>query len=408
MPLAYDAFWEAILSKAMLAYFGVLIPRRPQTRRAVSRALVFLSLFALILREIERMPSAITTFYGRTLNEYVSFGDSPQRRRLEFVHIPKTGGTVIESVAAKGGTPWTICHFLSPLDVATMSMNIIQCPDRNDKKYAKWRKTAPFHGLVWWHLPPSYFFNYANTLPANPYDGADLFAVVRDPYSRLISEYYYQQSWLVNAEEQRKTQNVRYFNEWIKTKLEEYAHFSCQRSAKRDLFRSTNATKSYLSFDGHLISQYDYIYDATVGSTTFPERIVSHVLKFENLTREYDDLMEKYGLKHLTPLPQEHVRKSLPKLLSLFNLTLENLRLIEQVYRQDFLEFGYEMKSTSIPSDILKRNSHLVKCKESVAWHHPSEEVTEPQSDGDDRIHKAHKSQQEDVGFEIIRIFTVD
>jgi hypothetical protein len=298
-------------------------------------------------------PVLLTSFYSRP-------------KRLEFVHIPKTGGTVIEAMAAKRGIHWTICHFLPSSEVAVMSMNIIQCPERDDGEYSKWKRVKRFHDIVWWHLPPSYFFNYAEILPSNPYSGADMFAVVRNPYDRLISEYYYQQSWLVSADKRRQTQDVRYFNEWIRTKVESYAHFSCQRSAKSDLFQSTNATKSYLSFDGHLISQYDYIFDGSTRATSVANKIVTNVLRFENLTEEYNELMKEYGLGDLTPLPREHVRKSLPKFLGLFNLTLDNLHLIERVYRQDFEEFGYEMRSSSIPSEILRRNAQLVRCKANM------------------------------------------
>jgi hypothetical protein len=285
------------------------------------------------------------------------------QRRLEFVHIPKTGGTVIESVAARNGIDWTICHFLPSKAVAEMSMNIIHCPENDGKQYMQWRYMQPFHGLVWWHVPPSYFFNYCDWLPGNPYIEADLFAVVRDPYDRLISEYYYQQSWFESEENKAQTQDVKYFNEWIKAKLELYSHFSCDRKAKQELFKQSNTTKSYLSFDGHLISQYDYIYDNSSPISMPPRKLIEHVLRFESLQEDFVALMLEYGLDHLTPLPRELVRKSLPKQLGMYNLTLSNLQLIERVYRQDFEEFGYDMKSSRIPKEILVRNQHLTRCK---------------------------------------------
>ncbi|KAL3923571.1 MAG: hypothetical protein SGILL_001584 [Bacillariaceae sp.] len=292
------------------------------------------------------------------------FFPSKSKRKLEFVHIPKTGGTVIESVAAKQGIDWTICHFLPSESVAEMSMDIIQCPESDGKQFLQWRYMQPFHGLVWWHVPPSYFFNYRDWLPGNPYVNSDLFAVVRDPYSRLISEYYYQQSWLVSPEQKAQTQDVKYFNQWIKTKLELYSHFSCDRTAKRELFKKSNATKSYLSFDGHLISQYDYIYDNSAPTNASPpKKIVKHVLRFESLHQDFEALVLEYGLSRLAPLPSDHVRKSLPKKLGLYNMTLDNFHLIERVYRLDFETFGYEIKSSRVPSEILQRNQHLVKCK---------------------------------------------
>ncbi|KAL3918363.1 MAG: hypothetical protein SGILL_004271 [Bacillariaceae sp.] len=231
----------------------------------------------------------------------------------------------------------------------------------------------PFHGLVWWHVPPSYFFNYNEWLPGNPYVEADLFAVVRDPYERLVSEYYYQQSWLVSDDKRALTQDVKYFNQWIKSKLDLYSHFSCDRNSKRELFKQSNTTKSYLSFDGHLISQYDYIYDNSAPTTSLPPRkIVKHVLRFESLKDDFEALMREYGLDRLVPLPKEHVRKGLPKLLGLYNMTLENLKLIERVYRQDFEAFGYKTKSFEIPKETLERNQHLVKCKSKseATWLH--------------------------------------
>lgn len=385
---------------------------RSPSRRAGKRSFIGLMLlFTFAALQIATIHPT-TVYRNLFLDDDYSFSNySHHKRRLEFVHIPKTGGTVIESVAAKGGVPWTICHFLPPSDVASMSMNIIQCPNYGDKGHFKWRKVRSFHGLVWWHLPPSYFFNYSNELPANPYQGADIFAVVRNPYDRLISEYYYQQSWLVSEGDRAKTQNVRHFNEWVAAKLTAYSHFHCQRSAKFDLFQTTNATQAYLSFDGHLISQYDYIYDGSSSSaSSHSRRIVDHVLKFENLTAEYDELMAMYGLRHLTPLPREHVRKSLPKSLGLYNLTLDNLQRIEKVYQQDFEEFGYEPQSAKIPWDILQRNQHLVKCKSNLTWYQTTDDTEDGSQSGGwgstDYESSSLDRPNEDEGFEILGVFT--
>jgi hypothetical protein len=75
--------------------------------------------------------------------------------------------------------------------------------------------------------------------------------------------------------------------------------------------------------------------------------------------------MNKYGLPYnkLIPLPEEHIRPSMDKKLGLLNLTLENVQLIERIYKDDFDEFDYKIQSTQISNDILKRNSILMKCK---------------------------------------------
>jgi len=370
-----------------------------------------------------------------------SKSNSKSKRGLEFIHIPKTGGTVIESTAGKNGIAWTICHFISPKDVSRMTKNIIQCPplslissnnnntsaddgdlfvdgngNTNNKTviaeaeaeatFAAWRNTRYFHKkITWWHVPPSYFFNEEdingtgngtgivnNHVPRNPYDGADLFAIVRNPYDRILSEYYYQQT---HTKPQFKvhTQKVRYLNEWITSKLKPYSHVidGNNKMSKRGLFRScttsrennnnncsTAAATDYLIDDGHFIPQFDYIYDNTYGALSndlLPPRrrrrqpprrikIVDHVLKFETLRQDFHSLMRQYGngMERLQ-LPLKDVRPSLEKKLGLYNLTFDNLQLIERIYKEDFEVFGYEMQSTKIPVDILKRNSILNECK---------------------------------------------
>jgi hypothetical protein len=106
------------------------------------------------------------------------------RRRLEFVHITKTGGSIIESVGYKYGILWGACHY--------MSIKAVECdgPDINytAPDFKSYRLQSP------WHTPPKILRQYVNdaTAPFDqyPYHDADLFTVVRNPYDRIVSEYY--------------------------------------------------------------------------------------------------------------------------------------------------------------------------------------------------------------------------
>jgi len=93
------------------------------------------------------------------------------RRSLKFFHIPKAAGTAIEHVAGlQLGIPWGSCLFNHK-------------PKRNICRYPKDSIEWP-RNYGWWHLPAQ-LFPMANS---NPYDGAELFAVIRDPFDRLVSE----------------------------------------------------------------------------------------------------------------------------------------------------------------------------------------------------------------------------
>ena len=137
-----------------------------------------------------------------------------QRKRLEFVHIPKTGGTVIESIAADHNITWSICHFGYPHNIAWISLNLTHCPPGSLKH--TWPKEPKHNNCPWWHVPPQYFEWYDPDI--NPYAGADLFAVVRNPYDRVISHYYYSSKYISNKSE-TWINDLSNMNAYVKRKL---------------------------------------------------------------------------------------------------------------------------------------------------------------------------------------------
>ena len=109
------------------------------------------------------------------------------RRPLNFLHIPKTGGTSIVVAAANAGYAWSDCMF--PLRRESKN-----CPSgnpvNNNTAYSteSWMETHK-HVSSWWHVPIQY-------LPRDdkhpiPYADQDLFVVIRNPYKRILSQYYY-------------------------------------------------------------------------------------------------------------------------------------------------------------------------------------------------------------------------
>lgn len=122
-----------------------------------------------VLQRIDLLPTSPSPSTWESIPE-----DSKQP--LNFLHIPKTGGTSILRVSANNGYKWGDCLFPS-------SWGEKMCPNYNHTK--DW--PAHPYKTPWWHTP----IQYLSPDGPNPYDGYDLFAVVRNPYERAVSEYYY-------------------------------------------------------------------------------------------------------------------------------------------------------------------------------------------------------------------------
>ena len=133
------------------------------------------------------------------------FMDQPapksQRQRLEFIHITKTGGSAIESLASSHNITWGLCHFTH-----SYKLNCV------NTHHVPWREY--FIGTAW-HAPPK-VINALLPIEENPYAGADLFTVVRNPYDRAISEYYCK---FFGMEGSQRNNDPEVMNEWIQNMI---------------------------------------------------------------------------------------------------------------------------------------------------------------------------------------------
>ena len=100
---------------------------------------------------------------------------------LEFIHITKTAGTSIEDWGFKNNILWSY------------------------RKKDFYEKPHYFHFVnTRLHIPPKYFTN-------DIYRNKKTFTCVRNPYTRLISEYYC--PW--TGSENKHLQCKKEFNQWI-------------------------------------------------------------------------------------------------------------------------------------------------------------------------------------------------
>jgi hypothetical protein len=163
----------------------------------------------------------------------------------------------------------------------------------------------------------------------NPYEGHDLFAVMRNPYERAVSEYYYYCQWHERECYGRgKKQDTA---ERMNQKLQQFLVKAL--AAKKD-------SEDYYAALAHWIPQYDYFYDT---SSEKKERIVEHLLHNEYLNDEFDALMKAYGYNFTLPKKHARSRKDLGAKLTTADLTLKTIKLIDVVFEQDFILGDYEM-----------------------------------------------------------------
>jgi len=254
---------------------------------------------------------------------------------LEFIHVPKTAGTSIEAAAATQNISWGLCHFASPDTSEKISLGELRCPLHEHNK----RKIKDFQDCPLWHVPSQYF-DLPNTFKFNPYKNAKLFVVVRNPFDKIISDYYYTYKVLRKKTPKEKYNDELFMNQYITRKLD-----FMKGAIKGDFFLKENKTignKEYFSASGHFIPQYDYVYEGT-------KRIIDHVLHFESLDEEFESLMEMYNMNVILPK-----RKERKKVLSAKNISIENIRRIEYMYAQDFATFGYETISSRLENQFEK------------------------------------------------------
>ena len=258
--------------------------------------------------------------------------------RLELLHIPKTGGTTIErSATEQANIAWGACHFMVPWDLCPRKIvtpkpskmlppvnkkgdwwhyPLDLLPDSNNTTTLRLPSSSPYHNLAPGNQPPSCRAEEQEL---------HFFAVVRNPYTRAISEFYYQagQAFVNN---QRMLHRKRFLNKWISEKVKAYRRHRDDPS---------------LGWDArvlHWIPQYEYIFDK------LGRRRVRHILRFENLTSDFMELASMYNL-NITLLDITEKSGSIPVASRVGPRDLEHdVRVeLEQLFARDFALGGYSL-----------------------------------------------------------------
>lgn len=192
---------------------------------------------------------------------------------LFYIHIPKTGGTSVEQAAYDYGVRW-----------------------------GRWRYSN-------YHEPSSFFTKQEWIMKHT------LFTTVRNPYNKLVSQFYCPH---------RKRSNI-YSNPKIETK-EEF------NTAFYEIFSNSV----------HPFPQYDFVYDEE------GNKVIPHVLRLEDgLEAQFNKLMKEHNCSiRMSPNHKVNVKADVDGEVKfgVDDLSPENISYINTRYEKDFEYFGYTMK----------------------------------------------------------------
>ena len=254
-------------------------------------------------------------------------------RKLKFIHITKNAGTSIEDLAARSK------HAGSSSNSNSSACEDVSPPllwgrfDKDLKACCEILKS----GEAFWHLPPKF---YDQRMLSSLQKEFDFFVSVRNPYHRILSEYYCE--W---GGPRCKTEDVEAFNRYLLDRLQDV----------QDLMEAG------LRVDGHFAPQHVYLFNAK-GERIVPEK---NVIRFESLSDDFDGLMRNYGLHlHACDLPKSNV-SIVSRKFGVFDLSKRAVKMIQRVYKKDFELFGYPTE----PPPTMKPETDVVSIRHRIVAH---------------------------------------
>lgn len=205
-------------------------------------------------------------------------------KELKFIHITKCAGTSVEDAGDAVGIKWGRYHTEYYLPKSTNR---------------------------WWH-------STLETLDINIVKKYDWFMVVRNPYDRILSEYYCRYNGYINMKNKNSDETIEEMNNFLITQLKKRINYGAHYTEQNN--------------GAHYTQQFKYLH----------KNAKIHVLKFENLDDEFNKLMKKYNIHNITLIKSN----SSPKIknFTVSDFSEQLIKLINEFYHEDFKLFNYTKK----------------------------------------------------------------
>eukprot|EP00438_Fugacium_kawagutii_P023976 Skav204021 [mRNA] locus=scaffold229:36511:37692:+ [translate_table: standard] len=221
-----------------------------------------------------------------------------RKRCLKFIHIPKTAGTKIESMGEWGRG-----------DGNLTCLGKQRCHQFRHRQCCFPTHTKDVNCSVW-HTPPT-----DDPLLAKSYSRCNTFCVVRHPISRWISEY----QWHILYWSTRRGRDP-----CSPQVLAEYSE---------DVMNYSFPSVDYRA-DCHRVPQSKYVV-----SNDGQRLLCNHVIRFENLTAEFNALMKAYKL----PQRMDRNKSNSVGTDCTIHISETLKKWIYTNYQSDFQLFGYSV-----------------------------------------------------------------
>ena len=200
-------------------------------------------------------------------------------KKIIFIHIPRTAGTSVET--------------------------LLQIPFNLNNLHGIHNNKALQHLTA---------TQIKNTIPKNLFDNSWIFSIIRHPYSRMVSEFYWRPKLQLSISPQLKNNtNFIFFLRKVLKIVE-------------------NKQYQHTLFHDHFIPLYEFL---TIDNKLIP----NYILRFENLHLDIPILKKKLNINiDLPKLEKTIYSKKYTKSI----LTPRAKLIIQQIYKKDFKYFQFK------------------------------------------------------------------